>query len=310
VLPATITYVNGTWMDAAGRVELRVFGADQIRTDYNYNAWNTQGGRLQWVKSGTPNGNTVNATLQNLTYSYDLNANVTDIVDALAGGSQSQHFTYDNQERLIDGATTTGTGGLYSQLYSYDSYGRLLNGPQGTGYTYNTSHKHAVATAGGISYGYDANGNMSSRGGYAFNYDAENRLVSVSGTATAGFVYDGDNNRVKGTIGGVTSIYIGNYYEVAGSTVKKYYYAGNQRVAMKSGTTLYWLLSDHLGGTAITVSGTTESGETRYYPFGTDRFTSGATPTSFKSMGQRQETDLAAKAPKGFPNPWLTTDVG
>ncbi|MEZ4864112.1 MAG: hypothetical protein R3C14_22550 [Caldilineaceae bacterium] len=38
-----------------------------------------------------------------------------------------------------------------------------------------------------------------------FTYDVENRLVSVNGGATASFVYDGDNQRVKGTAGGVTT---------------------------------------------------------------------------------------------------------
>jgi hypothetical protein len=40
----------------------------------------------------------------------------------------------------------------------------------------------------------------------------------VSGAATATFVYDGDGNRVKGTVDGVTITYIGNYYEWSGST--------------------------------------------------------------------------------------------
>ncbi|MEZ4864100.1 MAG: RHS repeat-associated core domain-containing protein [Caldilineaceae bacterium] len=123
-------------------------------------------------------------------------------------------------------------------------------------------------------------------------HDAENRLVSVSGGATASFVYDGDNQRVKGTAGGVTTVYVGNYYEVAGSTVKKYYYAGNQRVAMKSGTTVNWLLGDHLGSTAYTINGTTETGEVRYYAWGKDRYTSGTTPTSYKFTGQREEASL------------------
>ena len=50
--------------------------------------------------------------------------------------------------------------------------------------------------------------------------------------------------------------------------------------------------SAHLGGTAITVSGITETGEVRYHPFGADRFTSGITPTSFKYTGQRQESGI------------------
>jgi hypothetical protein len=35
----------------------------------------------------------------------------------------------------------------------------------------------------------------------------------VSGATTASFVYDGDGKRVKGTAGGLTTTYIGNYYE-------------------------------------------------------------------------------------------------
>jgi len=56
---------------------------------------------------------------------------------------------------------------------------------------------------------------------------------------------------------------VGNHFEWTGSasTMKKYYYAGGARVAMRQGSsTLYWLLSDHLGSTAITVdsAGTAE----------------------------------------------------
>ncbi len=58
-------------------------------------------------------------------------------------------------------------------------------------------------------------------------------------------LYDG--NRVSQTINGVTTYFIGGIYEVTGSTVTKYYFAGSQRVAMRKGTALYYLLSDHLG---------------------------------------------------------------
>src|SRR4030065_2209133 len=82
-------------------------------------------------------------------------------------------------------------------------------------------------------------------GNYTLGYDAENRLVSVTGAATATFYYDGDGNRVKGIIGGITTTYIGNYFEWTGSTgtMERYYYAGS---------TLYYLLGDHLGSLAIT----------------------------------------------------------
>jgi len=49
---------------------------------------------------------------------------------------------------------------------------------------------------------------------------------------------------------------------------------------------------DHLGSTAYTVNGTTKTGETRYYPWGKDRFASGQTLTSYKFTGQREEAGL------------------
>ncbi len=49
---------------------------------------------------------------------------------------------------------------------------------------------------------------------YTLTYDAENRLTAVSGTGlSASFAYDGDGNRVKGTVNGVTTAYIGNIFE-------------------------------------------------------------------------------------------------
>ncbi|MEZ4864113.1 MAG: hypothetical protein R3C14_22555 [Caldilineaceae bacterium] len=46
----------------------------------------------------------------------------------------------------------------------------------------------------------------------------------------------------------------------------------NQRVAMKSGTTVNWLLGDYLGSTAYTINGATETGEVRYYAWGKERY--------------------------------------
>src|SRR4030065_456774 len=105
----------------------------------------------------------------------------------------------------------------------------------------------------------DANGNMITRvvAGQTYNlsYDPENRLVGVSGAASATFVYDGDGKRVKATIGGTTTAYIGNYSEWTGSasTMVKYIYVGGQRVAIRvgAGSTRSFLLSRHLGSTTI-----------------------------------------------------------
>ena len=139
--------------------------------------------------------------------------------------------------------------------------------------TYEATLKHAVASlSNGNSYGYDANGNQTARviGGqtYTLGYNAESRLVSVTGPSlTASFVYDGDGARVKSTINGVTTYFVGSHYEKSGSTVTKYYFAGTSRIAMRKGGTLSYLLSDHLGSTSLTTnaSGALIS-ELRYKP--------------------------------------------
>ena len=155
---------------------------------------------------------------------------------------------------------------------------------------------------GSDTYTYDANGNQTSRtvgdNSYMLEYDAENRMTGMTvGSGNASFVYDGDGNRVKGTVGGVTTAYIGNYFEWVSSTsnMKKYYYAGSTRVAMRTGTpgTVNYLLGDHLGSTAITTdSSGLKSAEVRYYPWGTERYTSGTTQTTYKFTGQRYESGI------------------
>jgi len=103
-----------------------------------------------------------------------------------------------------------------------------------------------------------------------------------------------DGKRVKATVGGTTTVYIGNYLEWTGSssTMVKYIYAGGQRVAMRVGTgaTRYFLLSDHLGSTTVTAN---RSGafyaELRFKAWGEIRYSSGTTPTKFRFTGQRQE---------------------
>ena len=122
-------------------------------------------------------------------------------------------------------------------------------------------------------------------------YDTENHLTSVSGGASASFVYDGDGNRVKATFGGSTIAYVGDYFEWKGSTndMVKYYYANGQRIAMRVGSnTPYYLLTDHLGSTAITAdSSGTRVAELRYYAYGGTRYTYGTTPTAYKFTDQR-----------------------
>ncbi|MCX7682630.1 MAG: hypothetical protein N2508_11830 [Anaerolineae bacterium] len=110
----------------------------------------------------------------------------------------------------------------------------------------------------------------------------------MSGGASASFVYDGDGKRVKATFGSTTIVYIGDYYEQQGTASTKYYYAGSQRITLRrndyaSDNGLFWLLTDHLGSTAITAnSDGSYKAELRYKAWGETRYTSGATPTTYR----------------------------
>ncbi len=109
---------------------------------------------------------------------------------------------------------------------------------------------------------------------------------------SATFVYDGDGNRVKSIIGTTNTVYIGGYFEWSGSssTMRRYYYAGGQRIAMRLGTTtLRFLLGDHLGSTAITATSSgSKLAELRYYPWGGVRYSYGTTPTDYRFTGQQE----------------------
>ena len=81
---------------------------------------------------------------------------------------------------------------------------------------------------------------------------------------------------------------VGPHYEVRNGTVRKYYSAGGARVAMRDGGTLYWLLTDHLGSTSLTLdSSGARVTELRYYPYGDTRYNGGNQKTNYRFTGQR-----------------------
>ncbi|MGO9221103.1 MAG: RHS repeat domain-containing protein [Streptosporangiaceae bacterium] len=189
----------------------------------------------------------------------------------------TQTFTYDPLDRLTS---------AYGITYTYDSLGRPNGGTDQWGeslsYTLETGHVHAVASVSRQIlmynntdyYTYDADGNMqtaslqSTGQSQTLSWDAENRLESVatSGGSTEQYAYDQDGGWAEKivTVGSSSTytFYVGPHYEVqvsgGQSTVTKYYYFGQQRVAewgpvLVQGLGVYdelvYLHADDLGST-------------------------------------------------------------
>ncbi|MBI4761327.1 MAG: RHS repeat-associated core domain-containing protein [Chloroflexota bacterium] len=95
-----------------------------------------------------------------------------------------------------------------------------------------------------------------------------------NGVTIAQFTYDGDGRRVKSVVNGTTIHFVGAHYELTGSQVTKYYFAGATRIAMRKYTvpqsmSVEYFLGDHLGATSITTDANgAKTSELRYKPWG------------------------------------------
>ena len=106
-----------------------------------------------------------------------------------------------------------------------------------------------------------------------------------------GVAFDGDGKRVKSVlttdVGTSTTYFVGNYYEMTGGVVTKYYYAGSQRIAMRKDGVLNYLLSDHLGSTSlVTDAAGVVVSQQQYKAWGETRYTSGSEVTRYQYTGQ------------------------
>ena len=95
-------------------------------------------------------------------------------------------------------------------------------------------------------------------------------------------------------MGGVTTAYVGDYYEQKYGLATKYYYLWGRRIAMRRlgmivGTE-WWLLTDHLGSTSVSYDTLFDYAVTqRYDAWGGVRYSSDTMPTDYAFTGQRKD---------------------
>jgi RHS repeat-associated protein len=244
-------------------------------------------GKLVGRSSG-PNGA---STLQDMVYRWDVEGNLLERADL--GRGLVERFAYDNRNRLEDVQLN---GSLLLDL-AYDEVGNIVHKSDVGSYSYDAVRRHAVLTAGGNRYSYDANGNVASANGSTvswYSYDLPNTISHPGGNYSA-FYYGPDRQRYRhvsrdGSTLTETIYAAGGLFErvTQGTTVEYRHYVlvNGQRVAVherKSGgqSSTTYLLADHLGSTEAITS---ESGEL-------------LARLSYQSFGQRRASDWQSAAP-------------
>ena len=236
------------------------------RVDYGYDNAN----RLTSESRTIGGAGTAVAT----SFAYDNANRLTTLTHQVTGGSALATYVYgyDNGNRVTseqnaEGTVTygydvtnqlTGASGSRAETYTYDSGGNRTM----TGYTTGTGNE--LTASPGTTYTYDNEGNMTAQANTSthvvtsYTYDYHNRLtgVTVGGSATATYVYDGLDRRIGFKDNGTQTWVVWDgqnpYADFDGSgTLKERYLYGPAIDALlartdSSGTTA-WYLTDRLG---------------------------------------------------------------
>ena len=137
------------------------------------------------------------------TYTFDENGNVTDIRDLAQSDLTTRGMGYDALDRLTAAVSPAQWG---NATYSYDAIDNLRTANQGVRqftYAYDVNNRLAsISGSQAISFGYDANGNVTSKNTQDFTFDAANRMASaevLSGIGVQSYRYDGAGRRTQST---------------------------------------------------------------------------------------------------------------
>lgn len=238
--------------------------------------------------------------IQNLSYAWDADDKLLRRQDALR--NLTEDFRYDSLGRL-DQARRNGT--LTLDL-DYDATGNIrwksdVCASAVPCYSYDAVRRHAVTAAGGQTYAYDANGNMTSRAGAAVLWTSDNlpKSIARANGNLSQFWYGPFGNRWKqvATAAGTTetTTYAGELTEKVargGTTTWRQYVTspdGVVAIRLQTGSSapaLRYLTRDHLGSTdrIVDATGAPLVAES-FAPFGSRRGTNWTGTPSSSELG-------------------------
>jgi RHS repeat-associated protein len=197
-------------------------------------------------------------------------------------------YTYDPLYRLS--AADYSTGDFYH--YAYDSVGNRLTQenmvhglPLTDTYAYDESNR--LMEVDGISYTWDANGNLLDDGSNTYTYDSANRLVDLNGTTS--YAYNGLGDRLTQNGTHYTLDLNSGLTQVLSDETHSYTY-GLGRISQQSGIASEYFLGDALGSVRQM---TDQAGAiiyaASYNPYGVVTQSSGAGQSAYGFTGEQQD---------------------
>ena len=250
-------------MDAFGNVTERL-----LQNGYRqYHYYTTDTGQLTEIKTGLLSGL---LAVQQIEFEFDVLGNLIKRHNTgggtASGNDVEESFCYDALNRLVATATDGALCSASNPDISYDSHGNITHKAGVGSYSYgaNGAGPHAVTSAGGNTYNYDANGNMTSDSlGRTITYSPFDKAVRIEKSVDewVSFAYGTDRRRyqrVDSTASGTTTTwYLGSVEKVVGHdgsvTYKRYltdhsllieHYSSSGQLLSREEN---YLLKDHLG---------------------------------------------------------------
>ena len=259
-------YWRAQALNAAGQITEAALG-NGIATTRTYDA---KTGLIESIQSGVG----VGAEVQDLGYLFDSFGNLTAREDFLQ--DVYEQFSFDALNRLT-GATVYDADDdseREAKTYRFDAIGNITNKSDvgAADYVYGAGNDagagdagpHAVVSAGGNAYAYDANGNMTSGAARTLTWTSFNKPKTIVDAATTTtFSYGPERARIRQTrvqgASTTTITYVAGLFEQiaqtgAASKYLHYIFAGGARVALHTSanaptptSSLRYLHQDHLG---------------------------------------------------------------
>jgi RHS repeat-associated protein len=276
--------------------------------------WNYEGTEGAWSTAATF-GTAGKTALQNLSYTYDKNDNLTSFIDGSnTNAAKRLTYGYDDLNRLTSASSTNAaTSTNYLETYTYDAIGNITAKTGQGSYTYagtSYANPHAATAIGGASLTYDNNGNLTGDGTATYTWDYENRLTqSTRNSLSVTYAYDHDEERVRQANATTTTVYPSRYYSVVSTvngptttaTSTSYVWIGDALAAyveqaLINGTATgtpqtHYVHGDHLGSTNVV---TDTSGNVEilrdYLPYGSERISSGNASLARTYIGEFADT--------------------